>query len=58
MAEQIAGLRGIKAAVEFMGIKDEYTSIVGSQEYLRDYYGISSRHIVEKVKKLEKEAER
>ena len=58
VAEQIAGLRGIKAAVEFMGIKDEYTSIVGSQEYLRDYYGISSRHIVEKAKKLEKEAER
>lgn len=53
IAEQAAGLEGTKAVVECMGLRDEYPSIVGSQEYLRDYYGLSARHLVEKVKKLQ-----
>ena len=55
VAEQVAGLQGAKAVVEYMGLRDVYPSIVGSQEYLRDFYGLSARHIVEKVEKLRKE---
>lgn len=55
VAEQVAGLQGAKAVVEYMGLRDVYPSIVGSQEYLRDFYGLSARYIVEKVEKLRKE---
>ena len=33
-----------------IGLNDKYSSIVGSQKYLRDVYGMSARKIVEKVK--------
>ena len=32
-----------------LGINDEYVSIVGSQEYLRDSTGLSKRFIVDAV---------
>jgi hypothetical protein len=32
-----------------LGINDEYVSIVGSQEYLRDSVGISKRFIVNAI---------
>ena len=32
-----------------LGINDEYVSIVGSQEYLRDSVGISKRFIVNTI---------
>ena len=33
-----------------IGLDDKYSSIVGSQKYLRDVYGMSARKIVEKVR--------
>jgi transketolase len=35
--------------IKILGINDEYVSIVGSQEYLRDFVGISKRFIVNTV---------
>ncbi len=32
-----------------IGMKDTYTSVVGDQKYLREYYGIDSRAIAEKT---------
>ncbi|MBL7005039.1 MAG: transketolase [Gammaproteobacteria bacterium] len=37
-----------------LGINDEYVSIVGSQEYLRDTVGISKRFIVDAVLNMDK----
>jgi transketolase len=36
-----------------LGIKDEYVSIVGSQEYLRDSIGISSKFIVDAILEMD-----
>lgn len=52
VSEVVSGMKSPRAVVVCMGLQDQYTSVVGSQDYLRDYYGISSRHIVEKVKKM------
>ena len=35
-----------------IGLKDEYSSIVGSQHYLRSLYKIDSSSIIEEVKKV------
>ena len=35
-----------------LGLRDEYTSIVGSQQYLRRYYGLAANDIVEATKGL------
>jgi transketolase len=35
--------------MKMLGVKDEYVSVVGSQEYLRDYIGISSKFIVNAI---------
>lgn len=32
-----------------IGLRDEYPSVVGSQSYLRGYYGISAEHIAERI---------
>lgn len=34
-----------------LGLDDTYTSVVGSQNYLRNYYNLSSDHIVKVIKK-------
>lgn len=39
-----------KAKLVRIGLNDEYCSIVGSQQYLREKYGMSAGKIVEKVK--------
>lgn len=49
VAEVVAGMRGPHARLIRVGIDDLYSSIVGSQSYLRDQYGVSARAIVERV---------
>ena len=44
MAEEITKARLIK-----IGLNDTYSTIVGSQQYLRDMYGISSENIINRV---------
>ncbi|MBH0230744.1 transketolase family protein [Halobacillus yeomjeoni] len=50
VSEVMAELVGTKARVLKIGLNDKYSSIVGSQKYLRDVYGMSCTKIVEKVK--------
>jgi len=50
VSEVLAELVETKARVLKVGLNDKYSSIVGSQKYLRDIYGMSSIKIVEKVK--------
>lgn len=50
VAEVMAELSGAKARLVRLGINDEYCTIVGTQKYLRDKYGISAEKIAEKVK--------
>lgn len=52
VAEELAQIHGNRASMVRLGLQDEYTSIVGSQEYLREHYGMSSNHIINKVKEL------
>lgn len=49
VSEVLAELAGAKARVLKIGLNDKYSSIVGSQKYLRDVYGMSARKIVGKV---------
>ncbi|WP_061808969.1 transketolase family protein [Rossellomorea vietnamensis] len=49
VSEVLAELVGTKARVLKVGLNDKYSSIVGSQKYLRDMYGMSAREIVERV---------
>jgi transketolase len=51
VSEVIADMEGNRAKLIRIGLNDIYTSIVGSQDFLRDYYGISAKNIVEKIKK-------
>lgn len=50
VAEVMAELSSPKARLMRLGINDEYCTIVGTQKYLRDKYGISAEKIAEKVK--------
>lgn len=52
VAEVMAELPTRGAILKRIGLNDIYTGIVGSQEYLREYYGICCKSIVEKVKEL------
>lgn len=45
----VSQITGNKPDLLNIGIDDKYSSIVGSQKYLRDKYNISSRSIVEKI---------
>ncbi|MBC7765539.1 MAG: transketolase [Hyphomonadaceae bacterium] len=49
VCEVLAELDGNRATILRIGLNDLYSSIVGSQKYLRDYYGMSAIKIVEKV---------
>ena len=49
VSEVLAELSGINARVSRVGLEDKYSSIVGSQKYLRDQYGISAEKIAAKV---------
>lgn len=46
---------GCHAKVHKLGLQDEYTSIVGSQEYLRNAYGISAIKIKNTIEKIMEE---
>lgn len=50
ISEVLAELVGTKARVLKVGLNDKYSSIVGSQKYLRDVYDMSSKKIVQKIK--------
>ena len=49
VSEILAELGGTRAKLLKIGLDDKYSSIVGSQKYLRDIYGMSARKIVERV---------
>ena len=50
VSEVLAELNGVRAKILKVGINDQYSSIVGSQKYLRNYYGVSAAKIVERIK--------
>lgn len=52
VSEVVSASNDAKVTVTFIGLQDTYASVVGSQNYLRNYYGISTCHILEKVKKI------
>lgn len=52
VAEIVAELDGVRARVVRLGLDDQFTSIVGSHEYLRDYYGISANKLRDRICKL------
>lgn len=45
VAEVMAEMSNEKAVLKRIGLNDVYSSIVGTQEYLRDYYGLSHEKI-------------
>lgn len=49
VSEVIGNLSGTRAKVLLIGIHDKYSSIVGSQEFLRDYYGLSANKILDNI---------
>lgn len=49
VAEMISELYGKHAALKRLGLQDMYTSVVGSQNYLRKVYGVSKEKIIETV---------
>lgn len=49
VAEVLAEIFPLKAQFIRIGINDTYSNIVGTQKYLRDMYGISSKKIVERI---------
>lgn len=56
VAETAAGLRGGRAVVERMGLDDRYSAIVGSQQYLRAFYGFGAQSIIDRVLKCKEDA--
>ena len=50
VCEVVAGMPGERASVIRMGLQDEYTTIVGSQRFLREYYHMVAEDIVNKVR--------
>ncbi len=42
IAEVMSEMRGSRAELLRIGLQDEYTSVVGNQDYIRDCYGISA----------------
>jgi transketolase len=51
VSEVLAEIGGTRANLLKIGLDDKYSSIVGTQKYLRDIYGMSARKIVEKVRR-------
>ena len=54
VAEVVAGMNpsGVRAQVIRLGLNDTYSSIVGSQKYLRNYYGLSSDKIYQQISRI------
>lgn len=49
VSEVMAEMKNKKAQLIRIGLNDIYSSIVGSQKYLRDQYGMSAKKIVQRV---------
>ena len=49
MGEVLSELKNKKAVLVRIGLNDTYSSIVGSQKYLRDQYGMSASKISQKI---------
>lgn len=49
VAEVISSIPEIHAQLLRVGLQDTYTSEVGNQDYLRDYYGISANRVKPKI---------
>jgi len=49
VAEVLAEMKGPKATLKRIGLNDMYSSIVGSQKYLRNYYGMSAEKITRSI---------
>lgn len=49
VAEELVEMHGNKASMLKLGINDRYSSIVGSQQYLRDFFGLSARKITNTI---------
>lgn len=54
-AEVISGQPGSRARLYRMGLRDTYTSVVGSHDYLCEHYGMSARAMSDTVLKLLRE---
>lgn len=54
----IASKDGCKPALHKLGLNDCFTEIVGSQAYLREVYGLSSKRIQIKIKEIMEEHKR
>lgn len=52
IAEIVGEMTGCKATVRRIGMKNEFTSVVGSPDYLRHYYGMDRHGIIENIKKF------
>jgi transketolase len=52
ISEVLAELPNSSSRVLRIGLNDKYSSIVGTQSYLRDIYGMSARKIVNKISEL------
>lgn len=52
VSETVAGLQGERASVLRFGLQDTFTGVIGSQDFIRDYYGISATRVYEKIKNL------
>lgn len=52
VAEYISEIKGPHSPLIRIGLPDTYTSIVGEQNYLRDYYGISAAKAAEKIRHI------
>ena len=49
VSEILAEIKGNRSKILKIGLDDKYSSIVGSQKYLRDIYGMSAQKIVTRV---------
>lgn len=50
VAEVLSEISSPKANLIRVGLDDQYSSIVGSQKYLRNYYGMDSEQIIKTIK--------
>lgn len=52
LAEIFAGMNERHARLIRLGLKDVYTTVVGSQDFLRKYYSLSAETIVRKLREM------
>ncbi len=56
VAETVADMAGSRARVLRIGMRDSYSTIVGSQQYLREQYGLDAASIAKKTAQALKES--